>query len=149
MRPRLTDALLQQNAWMKQLCIANLLSSLEAGRNERRRWREDRHIRVAEKIFAGAQFETLESGGVGSERDCDDLLEAVKTNVVVPQEPHVVGENFLHAAGANRNERAGMVVNVGFSNRERMLGDGSRHVLIVCCSDVVWSSRELKMEFEL
>ena len=72
MRPGFVDVLLQQEAGMEQVCVAHLLSGLKARRNERRRRSKDRYVRIAKKVLAGADFQTLESSGIGSKRYVDD-----------------------------------------------------------------------------
>src|SRR5438552_9183106 len=98
------------NSRMKQIRVAYFLSSLVAGRHEGRTRRQNRHIGIAQEIFAGSEFNRFND--LRSEWNRCDLLKAVETDVVVPEESRVVGEHLFHAAAAQRNSLAGMVIDL-------------------------------------
>src|SRR5262245_794614 len=99
---------------MEEVRITDLLSRLVPCGNERRTCSQNRHVRIAQEVFARPDFDTLEC--LRSERYRRSLLKSIKADIVIPQKPHVVREHFLHAAAAQRQPGTGVIIDVGISD---------------------------------
>src|SRR5215203_4777115 len=66
-------------------------------------WSYDRDVWSRENVLAGAELNTRKISAVRLERSDIFFVEAVEAEIVVEEEPGIVGEDVLHTPGLKLN----------------------------------------------
>src|SRR5207302_9876248 len=81
---------------------------------------------IRQHIYTGAELQAI----VLIQSQIVAGLDAIEANVVIPQEPVIIREDFFHSSGADTEIVPG-VLEPGLGERERHFGGNSGPILIV------------------
>src|SRR2546427_921122 len=140
------DFLIDAHAVVKRFWAAARGSNPATRLRQRTAGDDDRHVRIAQNVLPGAQFQIGNLQGVSLERDRVLLVKAIEANVIVKQEPRIIREDFLQAPGLKLRHFVWMKIDPGFADEEGMAPSCFAKVLIHRQRVVDWAGGQLSVK---